>query len=356
MIKVENLTKRYAGYTAIKDLSFEVERGEIVGFLGPNGAGKSTTMKILTCFLPATSGRATVAGYDVFSESVEVRNHLGYMPENVPLYTDLRVNEYLEYRAALKGLSGRKLRTRVGEVKELTSLVDVQHKIINTLSKGYRQRVGLADALVADPDLLILDEPTIGLDPNQIRQVRDLIRNLGQRHTILLSTHILPEVEITCSRVIILHKGRIEASDTPQNLLGQLRAVSNIRLEANTGADNGIEQLQQVPGIKEVTLDVAPAASTVPAAGASATVTDPLPAQTTTNGPTGDGVTAAGTAPNGGAMSPDGYRGFLLRVEVGADPRAELFRLAVERKWTLRELARRRATLEDVFVEITHAE
>ena len=347
MIKVENLTKRYAGYTAIKDLSFEVERGEIVGFLGPNGAGKSTTMKILSCFLPATSGRATVAGFDVFSQSVEVRNHLGYMPENVPLYTDLRVNEYLEHRAALKGLSGRKLRTRVGEVKELTSLNDVQHKIINTLSKGYRQRVGLADALVADPDLLILDEPTIGLDPNQIRQVRDLIKNLGQRHTILLSTHILPEVEITCSRVIILHKGRIEASDTPQNLLGQLRAVSNIRLEADTGADNGIEQLQKVPGIKEVTLETAPAAPNAPAM-----VAEPLPAE-------GNGrnkkKNAGPTAPAAPAVNGN-YRGFLLRVEVGADPRAELFRLAVERKWSLRELARRRATLEDVFVEITHAE
>ena len=350
MIKVENLTKRYAGYTAIKDLSFEVERGEIVGFLGPNGAGKSTTMKILSCFLPATSGRATVAGFDVFSQSVEVRNHLGYMPENVPLYTDLRVDEYLEYRAALKGLSGRKLRTRVGEVKELTSLNDVQHKIINTLSKGYRQRVGLADALVADPDLLILDEPTIGLDPNQIRQVRDLIKNLGQRHTILLSTHILPEVEITCSRVIILHKGRIEASDTPANLLGQLRAVSNIRLEADTGADSGIEQLQKVPGIKEVTLEAAPpAGAAVPAAPM---IAEPLPADSKGKKRNGVPAAPAATAPavNGN------YRGFLLRVEVGADPRAELFRLAVERKWSLRELARRRATLEDVFVEITHAE
>ncbi len=355
MIKVENLTKRYAGYTAIKDLSFEVERGEIVGFLGPNGAGKSTTMKILSCFLPATSGRATVAGFDVYSQALEVRNHLGYMPENVPLYTELRVNEYLEHRAALKGLSGRKLRTRVGEVKELTSLNDVQQKIIGTLSKGYRQRVGLADALVGDPDLLILDEPTIGLDPNQIRQVRDLIRNLGQRHTILLSTHILPEVEMTCSRVIILHKGRIEASDTPQNLLGQLRAVSNIRLEADTGADAGIEQLQKVPGIKEVTLEAVPA---VTPGTSAATVTDPLPAEAVEargrknkgNSPARETV-ASVTAP-----ATDGFRSFQLRVEPGADPRAEIFRLAVERKWTLRELARRRATLEDVFVEITHAE
>ena len=334
MIKVENLTKRYAGHTAVKDLSFEVERGEIVGFLGPNGAGKSTTMKILSCFMPATGGRASVAGYDVFTQATEVRQHLGYMPENVPLYTELRVNEYLEHRAALKGLSGRKLKTRVGEVKELTSLVDVQRKIIGTLSKGYRQRVGLADALVAEPDLLILDEPTIGLDPNQIRQVRDLIKNLGQKHTILLSTHILPEVEMTCSRVIILHKGKIEASDTPQNLLGQLRSVGNIRLEVNTGQDNGLEILQKVPGIKEVSLT-----ELSPTPGAGAPVAD------------GNGKPVASPAPD-----KDGYRTFNLRVDAGADPRAELFRLAVDRKWTLRELARRRATLEDVFVEITHAE
>ena len=339
MIKVENLTKRYANYTAIKDLSFEVERGEIVGFLGPNGAGKSTTMRILSCFQPATSGKATVAGFDVFSQSLQVREHLGYLPENVPLYADMRVNEYLEHRAALKGLSGRKLRTRVGEVKEMTDLNDVQRKLVGNLSKGYRQRVGLAEALVGDPDLLILDEPTIGLDPNQIRQVRDLIKNLGKKHTILLSTHILPEVEMTCSRVIILHKGKIEASDTPQNLLSHLRAVGNIRLEADTGADNGIAELQTVPGIKEVALEITP-----PVGSAVATE---IPAALA------DGSARAGKSGDGGRA---GYRAFLLKAEAGADPRAELFRLAVDRRWSLRELSRRRATLEDVFVEITHAE
>ncbi len=332
MIKVENLTKRYAGHTAIKNLSFEVERGEIVGFLGPNGAGKSTTMRILSCFMPASSGKATVAGYDVFSQSLQVRSHLGYMPENVPLYTELRVNEYLEHRAALKGLSGKKLKMRVAEVRELTSINDVQRKIIGNLSKGYRQRVGLAEALVGDPDLLILDEPTIGLDPNQIRQVRDLIKSLGQKHTILLSTHILPEVEMTCSRVIILHKGKIEASDTPANLLKQLRTAGNIRVEVDPGADSAIEQLQSVSGVKEVTLEAAGAGfagyeSVLPAPGVEKPV-----------------------------ESLNGYRGFLLRVEAGSDPREEIFRLAVNRKWKLRELARKRATLEDVFVEITHAE
>ena len=208
MIKVENLTKRYAGQTAIQDLNFEVSRGEIMGFLGPNGAGKTTTMRILAGFMPPTSGRASIAGFDVFEKSLQARAHLGYMPENVPLYSDMRVTEYLNYRAALKGVPHRRIAERVGDVKELCGVKDVERKLIGTLSKGYRQRVGLADALLAEPDLLILDEPTIGLDPNQIRQVRELIKNLGRQHTILLSTHILPEVEMTCSRVIIIHKGQ----------------------------------------------------------------------------------------------------------------------------------------------------
>src|SRR5579862_1841824 len=250
MIKVEGLTKRYGGFTAIDDISFEVGKGEIVGFLGPNGAGKSTTMRILSSFMPATSGRASIAGFDVFEKSLEARAHLGYLPENVPLYTDMRVTEYLNYRAAIKGVKGRRVRERVGDVKELCSLRDVENKIIGTLSKGYRQRVGLADALVHDPDLLILDEPTIGLDPNQIRQVRELIKNLGKHHTILISTHILPEVEMTCSRVIIINKGKIEASDTPKNLVDRIRTSGGIRLEANTGADSGVEQLAEITGVR----------------------------------------------------------------------------------------------------------
>ncbi|HWB61556.1 MAG TPA: ATP-binding cassette domain-containing protein, partial [Chthoniobacteraceae bacterium] len=254
MIKVENLTKRYAGVTAVNNISFEVGKGEIVGFLGPNGAGKSTTMRILSSFMPATSGRASIAGFDVFEHSLEARAKLGYMPENVPLYTDMRVTEYLTYRAALKGVRGSRVRERVGDVKELCNLKEVENKVIDTLSKGYRQRVGLADALVHDPELLILDEPTIGLDPNQIRQVRELIKNLGKRHTILLSTHILPEVEMTCSRVIIINKGRIEASDTPQNLLGQMRASGGVRFEAKTGADDGVQQLNNIVGVKDATV------------------------------------------------------------------------------------------------------
>src|ERR1700756_3238387 len=255
MIKVENLTKRYAGHTAIKDLTFDVGKGEIMGFLGPNGAGKTTTMRILASFMPPTSGSATIAGYDIFRESLQARGHLGYMPESVPLYNDMRVTEYLNYRAALKGVPHRRIPERVGDVKELCGVKDVERKLIGTLSKGYRQRVGLADALLAEPDLLVLDEPTIGLDPNQIRQVRELIKNLGRQHTILLSTHILPEVEMTCSRVIIIHKGRIEACDTPENLLGKIRRAGGVIVEAKVGGDDAAEQLGKISGVRDVSVN-----------------------------------------------------------------------------------------------------
>ena len=307
MIKVENLTKRYAGHTAIENLNFEVGKGEIMGFLGPNGAGKSTTMRILSSFMPPTSGRASIAGFDIFSQSLQARSHLGYMPENVPLYNDMRVTEYLNYRAALKGVSHRRMAERVGDVKELCGLKEVEKKIIGALSKGYRQRVGLADALVHEPDLLILDEPTSGLDPNQIRQVRDLIKNLGKQHTILLSTHILPEVEMTCSRVTIINKGRIEACDTPENLLGRIRTAGGVFVEAKVGNDDGAEELKKIAGVRDVT------------------------------------------------ASADGeWQVFALRVEANTDVREDIYQLASARRWTLRELTQRRATLEDVFVEITH--
>ena len=309
MIKVENLTKRYAGVTAIDQISFQVEKGEIVGFLGPNGAGKSTTMKILTSYLPATSGHASIAGFDVFAQSVEARRHLGYLPENTPLYTDMRVGEYLRYRANLKGVPGRKVRQSVGDVIELCSLREVERKLIGALSKGYRQRVGLADALVHDPDLLILDEPTIGLDPNQIRQVRELIKNLGGKRTVLISTHILPEVEVMCSRVIVIHKGKIRASDTAENLLKNHRATGSMRIEAKVGNDGALEALGKLPGIKDITVEM-------------------------------DGD----------------FSIFQLRLEANADPSEEVMRLATSKHWSVRELSRRRATLEDVFVELTHSD
>src|SRR5947199_7034572 len=309
MIKVENLTKRYAGQTAIRDLSFEVGQGEIMGFLGPNGAGKTTTMRILAGFMPATSGRASIAGFDVFEQSLQARSRLGYMPENVPLYNDMRVTEYLDYRAAIKGVQPRKIAERVGDVKEMCGLREVERKLIGTLSKGYRQRVGLADALVNEPELLILDEPTIGLDPNQIRSVRELIKNLGKQHTILLSTHILPEVEMTCSRVIIINKGRIEACDTPENLLGRIRTAGGVTLEARVGTDDAGAGRKGMTGVRDWS-----------------------------------------------EADDNGWKILSLGVESGADVRPEVFRLARDRNWEVRELTARRATLEDVFVELTHSD
>src|SRR5215475_4324219 len=218
MIEVENLSKHFAGRTAISDISFKVGRGEIAGLLGPNGAGKSTTMRVLSCYMPASQGTARVAGLDVFKESLEVRRRIGYMPENNPLHYDMRVREYLKFRARLKGLGWKRSPQRLDVVLEQCSLTDVSHRIIGQLSKGYRQRVGLADALVHEPELIILDEPTIGLDPNQIRAVRQLIKSLASAHTVLISTHILPEAEMTCNRMLIMFEGKILAADTPDNL------------------------------------------------------------------------------------------------------------------------------------------
>src|SRR5271169_193159 len=231
MIEVSNLTKRYASCTAVSDISFSVARGEIVGLLGPNGAGKSTTMRILSCFMPATSGTARVAGFDVFHQSHEVRRRIGFMPENNPLYLEMRVSEYLKFRARLKGLGWKRLRERVNTVMEQCSLTDVGRRVIGQLSKGYRQRVGLADALVHEPELIILDEPTIGLDPHQIRSVRQLIKNLAQTHTVLISTHILPEAEMTCNRMVIMFEGKILAADTPENLQQLMSSNSQVLVE-----------------------------------------------------------------------------------------------------------------------------
>lgn len=232
MIEVANLTKRYAGHTAVSDISFSVGRGEIVGLLGPNGAGKSTTMRILSCFLPATSGTVRVAGYDVFRESCEVRRRIGFMPENNPLHMDLRVREYLKFRARLKGLGWRRSRERVDVVMQQCGLTDVSRKIIGQLSKGYKQRVGLADALVHEPDLIILDEPTIGLDPHQILMIRDLIAGLRGRMSVILSSHILPEIEMSCDQVLIINQGRIVASGAPAALRREFLGPVEYRLEA----------------------------------------------------------------------------------------------------------------------------
>ena len=308
MIEVENLSKTYSGFRAVQGISFHVDKGEIVGFLGPNGAGKSTTMKILTGYLPPTDGKIRIAGFDVVTDSIEVRKRIGYMPENVPLYTDMRVNEFLRFRAELKKVARRKIKERVETVKHLCHLKDVENKIIGTLSKGYRQRVGLADAMVHDPELLILDEPTIGLDPNQIRSVREMIKDLGKHHTILLSTHILSEVELTCSRVLVINRGKIEASDTPANLTKLVRGGGSILLEVRAPATDIISKIEALPNIEDVEIT--------------------LPSD-------GDWTQAK------------------IFAKPGIDVREDIYTVVRANNWPLRELARVKATLEEAFVELT---
>jgi len=309
MIKVEHLAKRYADVYAVNDISFEVHQGEIVGLLGPNGAGKTTTMRILTCYMPATSGSANVAGYDVFRESINVRKQIGYLPENVPLYPEMRVREYLLFRAKLKKLPSRERKSKIDECIEKCSITEVQNQIIGTLSKGYRQRVGLADTLVHDPKILILDEPTIGLDPNQIRQVRQLIKELGAKHTILLSTHILPEVEMLCERVIIINKGKIVAMDTPANLAIQLRAGNNLILEVRGNGEKIKNALTNIKSVKKVVWQ------------------------------------------DKGEIS-----NFTVEAEKGADVREDVFSNIVKNNGIIREMKQASITLEEIFHQITMRE
>jgi len=307
MIAVTDLTKRYAGRTAVAGISFTVARGEIVGLLGPNGAGKSTTMRILSCFLPATSGTVRIAGFDVFHQSEEVRRRIGYMPENNPLYPEMRVREYLKFRARLKGLNWRRSRERVGTVMEQCGLAEVGRRIIGQLSKGYKQRVGLADALVHEPELIILDEPTLGLDPHQIRAVRQLIKSLAQKHTVLISTHILPEAEMTCNRMLIMYDGKILAADTPDNLQRLMAGSSQIIAEIAAPAEVLREALSQMPGIEQ--FDV--------------------------------------------SSSEGEFQRCALTPHDGYDLRPAIFALALEHGWTLRELTRSRHSLEDIYVQVT---
>jgi ABC-2 type transport system ATP-binding protein len=310
MIDVSNLSKSYAGNNAVKDVSFQVAKGEIVGLLGPNGAGKSTTMRILSCFIPASSGSATVAGLDVFTQADEVRRRIGYMPENNPLHPDMRVREYLKFRARLKGLGRSRSRERVDEVISQCGLEDVSKRIIGHLSKGYRQRVGLADALVHEPELIILDEPTIGLDPSQIRSVRQLIKDLGRNHTVLLSSHILPEVEMTCSRVLIMRKGRILAADTLENLRNSMGQNGHFIAEIAAPLEEMQTCWEQMPELAHYTL----------------------------------------------AATEGDYHRCALTPADGEDLRPKIFALVVERGWRLRELSRVRHSLEEVYIRLTRPE
>src|SRR5512135_872664 len=257
MIKVEGLTKRYARNVAVDNISFEVEKGQIVGFLGPNGAGKTTTMRMLTCFMPPTEGTAQVAGFDVTENPMEVKRRIGYLPESPPVYPEMEVIEYLDFVGRIKGVPKANLRSRIDEVMQKTAITDVRNKIIGKLSKGYRQRVGLAQAIIHNPDVLILDEPTAGLDPKQINETRDLIKSLAGDHTIILSTHILPEVSQTCEQVIIINKGKIVATDSVSNLQQRARSGESVLVEVaarNGSLDPAAVQckLEQIAGVSRV--------------------------------------------------------------------------------------------------------
>ena len=251
MIEVNGVSKMFGAFPAISDISFRVEPGEILGFLGPNGAGKSTTMKIITGFMPPTDGNVTIAGYDIVTESLEARKHIGYLPETVPLYTDMTIKDYLEYMGRLRGMSRDYINQRISEVIDICNLGDYNSTIISKLSKGFRQRVGIAQAILHEPDVLVLDEPTIGIDPIQVVETRQLIKNLGGEHTLIVSTHILPEVSQICERVIIIHEGQIIAEDTPENLAQRLVGSERVDLDVKGPQQDVLVAFQQVGGVRE---------------------------------------------------------------------------------------------------------
>jgi ABC-2 type transport system ATP-binding protein len=315
MIKVQELTKKYARTTAVDQISFEVARGQIVGFLGPNGAGKTTTMRMLTCFLPPSAGTATVAGFDVLEQPLEVKRRIGYLPETPPIYPEMETVEYLKFVGKLKGLSGADLQKRVDYVCDRCAVAEVKHKLLGKLSKGYRQRVGLAQAIIHNPDVLILDEPTAGLDPKQINETRDLIKSLAGDHTIILSTHILPEVEQTCEQVIIINKGKLVATDSVRNLQARARGAESVVLEVagrNGSLDADIVQhkLEQVSGVSRVL-----------------------------NKHQGDGRAV-----------------FEVETHKGGFVRGDLARAVIASGWDLNELRPAAMSLEEVFLQLTGTE
>jgi len=305
MIEAQNLTRRYGDFTAVEQISLTVNEGEIVCMLGPNGAGKTTAIRMITGFLPPTEGRVTVGGKDLFADPVGVRGDIGYLPENVALYPEMRVSEYLTYRAMLEGMSRGRAKTRLPETIASCFLEEVEDQIIGTLSKGYRQRVGLAAAILHEPQALVLDEPTVGLDPKQIIAIRELIRELGRERTLLISTHILPEVELLCDRVIIIDRGRIVAEGTPESLKQDWIGANLVRVELKERPEGVAETLERIPGVSSV-------------------------------------------QPIDGSQSQ-----FQLECEHHSDPREAVFQAAVDNRWTLVELAKVRVSLEDIFVSLT---
>jgi ABC-2 type transport system ATP-binding protein len=311
VIEVEHLSKVYGGRKAVDDISFKVEKGEILGFLGPNGAGKTTTMRILTCFMPATAGTARVAGFDVFEESLEVRRRIGYLPENPPLYPEMTVQSYLDFVAKIKGTPSAKRKAHVDEVMGKCSIGDVRNRIVAKLSKGYKQRVGLAQALLNNPEVLILDEPTIGLDPKQISDVRSLIKSLAGEHTVILSTHILPEVSMTCSRVVIIHNGKVVAMDTVEGLTHQVAGAERIALVIDGPREAVLEKIEGIDGVVSVRAD------------------------------------------GGGNGHPGNYT---VECKLNTDLRRTLASTVVSQGWGLLELRGIAVSLEDVFINLVTQE
>lgn len=304
MIEVQHLSKRYGPVTAVNDVSFRVEKGEILGFLGPNGAGKTSTMRVLTGYMPPTEGTAIVAGYDVLEQPIEAKRHTGYLPETPPLYPDMRVRDYLTFVAKIKGVPRNQVRTRVDSTMEKARVTEMARRECGRLSKGYRQRVGLAQALLHDPDVLILDEPTAGLDPKQIIETRQLIKELAGTHTIILSTHILPEVSQTCQRVVIINRGRVVAVDTPDNLISKLRGSEAMYLQVDGLGADVASAIRQVPGVTDV-------------------------------------------------HAADALGGLEVASETGRDVRRDLAAAVVSRGWGLLELRPLRVGLEEVFLQLT---
>lgn len=310
-IAVRNLTKVYGDQKAVDSISFDVKSGEILGFLGPNGAGKTTTMKIITCYMPQTSGTVEVDGLSTVERSLDVRKKIGYLPENNPLYHEMNVLEYLEYAAQLHGMKEKQISHRIKEMVHVCGLENVRHKDIGELSKGYRQRVGLAQAMIHEPEVLILDEPTSGLDPNQIVEIRNLIKQLGRAKTVILSTHILSEVQATCDRVLIINEGKIVADGTPEKLQQDFQGAESLTLELRSGISDPMQQispkLRSIPGVGSVEL----------------------------------------------LGQTNGTSRFMLHVEKGADVRESAFRMAVAEGWVILEMHRKATTLEEVFHKLT---
>ena len=308
MIEVQDLTKAFGEKTAVDGITFSVNKGEILGFLGPNGAGKTTTMRVLTGYLPATQGTAKIAGFDVFNDSMEVRRRIGYLPETPPLYFDMTVASYLEFVARIKNVAAEKRAQSVESAMEMTKIADKRDELIKRLSRGYKQRVGLAQAIVHDPDVIILDEPTVGLDPKQIIEVRHLIKGLAGNHTIILSTHILPEVSMTCDRVIIINNGKIVAVDTPENLTRQLKGGERIRVEAQAPEQPLRDALQKIPGAQKVQVE---------------------------------------SLGSGGRMIA------VVEAGQGADLRSQIAAKIVGQGWPLYELRGESVSLEEIFLQLT---